>query len=321
LLDDYGAGVAAAWNNNLMAMFSSNNSLEDKKPALAAMLAYGQDLYHSIYDPAPGYVRYWDTGATQHPGKFLPAVFFAALANSTVYADQLKTASERLRDSTKMGPLELAQVHTGTNGYLWGDEPGLTGIYFQGSYWANLFASQCYEGAAGTCNPSLGSKTMFDPYGFIDGPPNKPGTAYIGSSLGVQKSMVAAMLLMPRLREIVNYEPLIMYVDRILNYGLKTANDPCVTPDSREDPAVCDAYRNKNCTYYGVTWGPVTVTDMASACITTPTSPYTQAGRFTSLDGTKIGTVYTSSMVEANWDAIWALYNGRPGAPSSLIVQ
>ena len=299
-IDDYGGGVAVAWNNNMMNLFSDSNALEEKMPAISAMLAYGLDIYHSIYDSPLETSRTWLTGATQHPGKLLPPVFLSALAKNRSYADNLKTVSQHVHDPGKMGPPELAQVVTGKNDYLWGDIPNLSGIYFQGSYWANLFASQCYDGASGTCNPSLGSKTMFDPYGYIDGPPNKPGTSYIGSSFGIQKAFVAIMILMPEIIEIINYPQLITYVDRILNEGIKTDNDPCVTPDSRENLETCDAYRNTGCLYYGVTWGPITISDVNSDCITTPTPPYNKAGRFTSLHGTPLGHNYTSGQVESN---------------------
>ena len=304
LLDDYGAGTTAVWYNDLMLLFSDDHTIEEKKPALAAMLTYGLDLYHARYNAPLGVVREWGTGATQHPGKFMPPVLLAALMRDQEYANTLKTASSHIHDTIYSGPLELAQVHDGVNGPVWGDVPGFGGVQFQGSYWANLMKSQCYDGASGACNPAIGSKSMFDPYGYIDGPPNKPGTSYIGSSLGVQRSMVATMFLMPEVCEIVNYDPLVKYIDRIMNYGVKTNNDPCVTPDSREDFSNCDPYRNTGCLYYGVTWGPITPSDKLSECITTPTPPYTKRGRFTAIDGKQMGAVYTSVQIEKNWAAI-----------------
>ncbi len=306
LIDDYGGGVASVWNSNMMNLFSDDNNFEEKKAALAAMLSYGLDLYHGMYDAPEGVNRNWLTGATQHPGKFLPPVFLAALAKNTVYADNLKNVSQHIHDSVDMGPPELAQVHSGKYGYIWGDIPALGGKYFQGSYWANLLSSQCYDGATGTCNSSIGSKTMFDPYGYIDGPPNKPGTSYMSSSLGIQKSFMASMCLMPEIMGIVNYPGLIAYINRINNHGLRTANDPCVTPDSREDLASCDAYRNTGCLYYGTTWGPVDINDINSDCIKTPTLSYNKVGRFTTLDGSPEGVSYTSAQVENNWAAIVA---------------
>lgn len=311
LVGGYGAAMATQWNNDMMVLFSSSLTNAEKTPALAAMLSFGNDLYHDIYD-AENVGRTWGTGATQHPGKFLPAALMAAILNDQTKATNLKTATAHLRDSTHQGPLELAQVHTGVNRPVWGDIPNLTGVNFQGAYWNDLLTAQCYDGAAGTCNTNVGAKTMFDPYGYIDGPPPKPGTSYIGSSLGVQRAMVATMFLIPDVCEIVNYDALVEYVDRIGSYGKITVNDPCVTPDTRENPAVCDPYRNQDCVYYGVTWGPVTPSDVNSACITTPTPPYTKVGRFTLIDGDAINPVYTASQVESNWATIrGSLYTCR----------
>ncbi len=323
LIDDYGGGMASVWNGNMMNIFSDENSFEEKKAALAAMLSYGLDLYHAMYDAPNGVIRSWGTGATQHPGRFLPAVFLAALMNDQSYANNLKTVSSHIHDTTYMGPPELAQLHDSVNGPVWGDIPGLTGKYFQGSYWANLMSSQCYDGATGTCNSAIGSKTMYDPYGYIDGPPNKPGTSYMLSSLGIQKSFMASMCLMPEIRAIVNYPNLITYIDRINNYGLKTANDPCVTPDSREDFENCDAYRNTGCLYYGVTWGPVDINDQNSDCIKTPTPPYNKVGRFTDLDGNPITPSYVVWPVENNWEEIRSLCVGltfRADVDNSSVV-
>lgn len=304
LIDDYGAGTAAAWYNDLMILFSDAHTDQEKKRPLAAMLAYGLDLYHAIYDPPAGVTRYWGSGATQHPGKFMPAVLLAALAKDSKYANNVKTASAHLRDHASSGPLELAQIHTGKNGPVWGDIPALSGAYFLGAYWGDVMRSQCYDGATGVCTPAIGAKTMYDPHGYIDGPPNKPGTSYFGSSLGIQRSMVATMFLMPSACDVVNYDALVQYVDRTISHGVQAGNDPCVTPDSREDFANCDPYRNKGCLYYGVTWGPQNPADPKSQCITTPTPPYTKVGRFSGLDGLPVGAVYTSGQIVTNWAAI-----------------
>jgi len=466
LINAYGAGTAAVWYNDLMVLFSDDNTIEEKKPALAAMLAYGLDLYHTIYDPPAGLVRRWNTGATQHPGKFLPAVMLGALLTDTTKADVLKTAVDHVRDYPTQGPFEIAQIHPGANGPIWGDEPALSGTYFTGSYWGNLLVSQCYDlapdrvmydyyvlsawksfslpigtfetgtlhftfwslpngstgdfkirnvaidgtpinfnsvtlvnynnatangtiedagatysiaagqtvkkqtsetytvgagsiltfdlyqtahglsGAVGFeenttydatkrliqvsgtvqqsnmfnkgCIAALGAKTMWDFHGYIDGPPNRPGTGYMGSSFSMEKGIAAAMCLMPEINSIVNYPEIIQYVDRVLSSGIKASPDPCVTPDTRENLTTCDPYRNTGCSYYGSTWGPVDKTSKTSACITTATPPYTKIGRFSDaggVDGGSISTSYTSSQVEANWATIRAELGAPPPDP------
>lgn len=302
LIDDYGGGAAAAWYNDLMTLFSSGNTIAEKKPAIAAMLAYGLDLYHAIYDSPLGVTRYWGSGATQHPGKFIPVVFLAALAKDPKYATNAKLASSHLWDIRFSGPAEMAQVLPGINGPVWGDiQPQLSAVNYHGAYWKELMTAQCYDGASGTCNNTVGAKNMLDPYKYIDGPPALPGKGYMASSLGVQRALVATMFIMPEVCEIINYDVLVQYVDRASDYGVKTNSDPCVTPDSREDFVNCDPYRNTGCLYYGKTWGPQIPTDMNSGCITTPMPPYTKSGRFSNINGTAISTTYTVGQVEANW--------------------
>ena len=300
--DDYASGVAATWSNDLMMIFSDDNSLAQKKEALAAMLSYGFDIYNAMF--ASKRTRYWGTGAGQHAGKFLPAVFMAALARDPKYANQLKAVSSQVHATYFSGPSELAQVNPGAYGPVYGDTLAFSGKYNQGAYWASLLVSQCYDGALGKCTTTFGQKAQADPYGYIDGPANKPGSGYMGLSLGVQRSFVAAMVLMPEIKKIVNYDHLVQYVERVHSHGIKTKDDPCVTPDSRENPKKCDAYRNRKCKYYGKTWGPVDIDNIKSDCISEATPPYTKAGRFTEIDGEKISTVYTSRQVEDNWDLI-----------------
>lgn len=319
LIDDYGGGVAVNWYNDLMVLFSDDYVLSKKQRAIAAMLSYGLDLYHAMYDAPNGVTRRWGSGATQHPGKFMPPVFLAALLKDHSKGDMLKTAAQHIHDAVDSGPLELAQIHSSVNGPIWGDIPALAGVNFLGSYWANLMKSQCYDGATGVCNPAIGAKNMYDPHGYIDGPPNKPGTSYFSSSLGVQRSMVATMFLMREVCNIINYDNLVQYVDRTISHGVQTGNDPCVTPDSREDFAKCDPYRNTGCLYYGVTWGPTNPADPRSQCISKPTPPYTKTGRFSSLNGAAVGTVYTSGQIEKNWKKIRGV-SGSCRAPLGVRV-
>lgn len=311
LIDDYGAGVARQFNDDLMTLFSDDNTLSEKQSAIAAIITYGLDLYHAIYDAPEGTTRYWGVGATQHSGKFLPPVFFAALAKNIIYSNNLSTVSSHVHDSVNHGPEELAQIHDGINFPVWGDTPAYQGKNFQGGYWGALKKSQCYDGATGVCcaddpndaYPCPGAKTQADPNGYIDGPPNIPGSNYMVTSLGVMRSFAAVMYLMPEVKRIVNYPQLLVYVDRLHNYGLKTKDDKCVTPDARELDS-CSPWDNTGCAYYGVTWGPIDPNNPDSHCITTPTPPYTKVGRFTELDGTKIEAYYTSRQVEDNWELI-----------------
>jgi hypothetical protein len=293
---DYGAGVAQSFNNDMMIMFSEDHPIGEKLPALAAMLTYGHDLYHAMFNAPDETNRHWGVGATQHAGKFMPAVLLAALMRDDTYAKNLKKVGPNVHDTAHSGPHELAQVHNGPNGPVWGDVSPFGGSHIEGSYWVNALKSQCFEGATGEwggCNPGIGPKTERDPYGYIDGPPNLPGSSYFVTSAGVQRAMVAAMMLMPEICEIINYDPLIEFIDRLDNVGIKAFPDPCAAPDPRENPSNCDAYRDRGCVYYKITWGPDP--DNPGQCIKDG------IGRFPNRHGAKAGYGYTSWQVEANW--------------------
>ncbi len=305
LVDDYAAGVASSWYSDLMTLMSNDNSLAEKQSAVAAMITYGKDLYFSMYD-GDQRVRNWGAGAGQHLGKFPAAVLFAALAKDSRYGDNLqKTSSTLLGFADLRGPHELEQVNSGVNGPVWGDFPDEMSTTEVGSYWASLLQSQCFDGATGSCNPNIGKKTQRDPYGYIDGPPNKPGTSYMAVSIGAQRGLVATMFLIPEVCAIVDSPDLVKYVDRVHNHGIQTANDPCAPPDPREDPDSCDAYRSQGCRYYGLsntgtaTWGPDPANP--SQCIRNRSG---QNGRFPADNGRRLNYQFTSSQVEDSWDQI-----------------
>lgn len=300
LIDDYGAGTATVWWNDVMGLLSDDNSISDKTKAMAAILTYGHDIYKAVYDPPPGVTRWFGVGATQSAGRFPPAVLFAALLKDKTKASLIRTAGINGRSLPSIGPHELTQVQRGKSFPVWGD--AIYGDLEEGAYWGNVLKSQCYDGATGTCNTTIGKRTGRDPHGYIDGPPNVPGSSYMGSSLGPQRSLAALMYLMPEVCEAVNYDEMLEYIDRLQNYGVKTATDPCVTPDSRENLETCDPYRDTGCSYYKVTWGPNPNTP--GDCIKNPTIPYTKVGRFTNADKKTVGAVYTSGQVESNWSTI-----------------
>ncbi len=296
IADDYGAGVAKAWHDDLFSVFASSSASKARTEALAAMITYGKDLYFAIYGPN-GRERNWGSGAGQSLGKFPPAVFFAAMSKDSRFGDNLRTTSETLLDFDDLrGPHELDQVNTGAKTPVWGDFPAAMTDLDIRAYWGGLLKSQCFAGALGSCSVSSGKRTSRDPYGYIDGPPNRPGAGYLPVSLGPQKALVAEMFLIPQMCDIVNFDRLVEYVDRHVDVGLYTKDDPCAAPDPREDPLTCDVFRNVGCKYYGVTWG-----DSASSpgtCI------QNAVGRFPALHGTKIQPLYGTPAVESNWKRI-----------------
>ncbi|MDO6764689.1 immunoglobulin-like domain-containing protein [Agarivorans sp. 1_MG-2023] len=308
LVDDYSAGVAQTYNSALMTMFSDDNLFSEKRSALAAMLTYGLDYYAAMHGEGEP-TRYYGSGAGQHLGHFLPAVFASSLLIDSSKATVLSGTSRKISDSANLGPHELDQVNTIGEVPVWGDQKSRGAR----EYWQNVFDGQCYNGAAGTCSSRFGSKAQRDPYGYIDGSASLPGYSYMGITLGVQRGMVAAMCVMPALSDIINYDPLIEFVDRIDSVGVHTSPDSCAPPDPREG-AGCKPYNARGsdpagwlgqsgCDYYTVTWGPDP--QNPKQCIANNISPNSgQTGRFSALHGAVVGRVYTSKQVEDNWLAL-----------------
>lgn len=308
LIGNYGAGAANMLHNDIARIFSSNIDREDKIQPLAAILAYGLDLYHAIYSTSSGYYTKWGTGAGQHLGRYTAPVLLAALEKDGSRGDILRAVPATVQQSLQ--PQELAQLHSGPHGVVWGDDEGIT------RYWTELAYANCYDGQVGICNASYGQKTAKDPYHYIDGPAGKPGTSYFPIGYAGILNFAAIMHMMPEFRSVVNSSKPLEFVARAKTHGLKTLPDPCVTPDSREviGEASCNVwFSGTGCQYYyptgsvEKTWGAKSLSDATAGCVTDVVSGgYTQAGRFASLDGTTAipNTSYVSSTLNANWASI-----------------
>ncbi len=314
LVDDYAASVAKSFIDDVMNLMAAGNPAVEKQQALAAVLTYGKDLYYGVYD-ADIRKRGWSSGAGQHLGKFPPAVLFAALYNDSFYRDVLRqTSLTMLGHSTGplagVGPQELEQINIGVNGAIWGDGADEMEVIDElNRYWAELITAQCFDGAWGTCAANTGRKNTRDPHNIIDGPPGSPGSSYMAVSAGPIRGFAALAHLIPEVCETINYPPLMEYTHRIGTEGLRTENDMCAPPDPRESDD-CDAYRARDCLYYGLnntgvaTWGPIT-TGLMPQCVTNNSGGNTgQNGRFPHMHGAPVNIGYPSFAVENNWDQI-----------------
>jgi hypothetical protein len=333
ITDDYAASVASGWYHNVFAMMGDDHTRPEKKEALAAMLTYGKDLFYSVYDHDGNRRRYFGGGAGQSQGRFPAAVFFAALSRDPLFAETLKRAGTNITAGTDgTNPVELNQVNIGVNGPVWGDGPhDITGSHV-GRYWSELYGAKNYDGAPTTGTVS-GKKTSRDPYGYVDGPPQRPMDHYAGLTSGQHRALAAVMFLMPEVCDIVNYDPLVTYAIRLSEVGRWASPDPCAPPDPREDPACSpyyvnaylsnpDYYRDRcNCKYYGLfwdstatsapTWGPdpdSVAKGNWTACIRNGNDPNTgqpQQGRFSQWHGDKLSKFgYVIYEVEGKWDVI-----------------
>ncbi|PKN49801.1 MAG: hypothetical protein CVU63_01135, partial [Deltaproteobacteria bacterium HGW-Deltaproteobacteria-20] len=313
LTDDYASGNAAAFYGSVARVFSDDQSLEAKRAALGSLLAYGQDYYVAFVDPA-GPQNHIPAGAGQSSGHAASAYFYTTLLVDPLPASRL--AEMALTPDADSRPQELKQVQQRGGGTepVWGDNMG-SDVANAARYWAGVFGRQCYDGAAGPCDPNEGKKTVRDPYGYIDGPETHPCAAYFGVTKGPYQAFAAVQWTMPEFCDVVNYDPFIRYVDRIFEQGCWTQPDPCAPPDPREDLASCTPWEaqtsdpsewlsKSGCEYYTVTWGP-DPTDL-SRCIPNNTGGNTgQNGRFPEYHGTGIdGGVFWTPSIRAAWSEL-----------------
>jgi len=311
LLHDYSSGTAKAFYDDFYAILSDSNTLEQKKATIAAMLAYGLDIYHARYDSTNGKRRAWTSGAGQWYGRFLPSVFLAALEKDPTKADQIRKVAitNHGDDPGERGPQELRQITRGVTGVLlWGDRTPVvrTDNSFLDEdwrYWSDFKNSNCYDTANNPCNPNVGKKTSSDLYGYIDGPANEPGTLYMGVTAGPARSFAAILILMPELQRTINtYDP-IEYADRLVRHGIWTYPDP-VAPIATADQSGCNTwYSTEGCDGWGISWGPY-LPDIRFAI-------EDGVGRFHSMDGTATDWGgYGNRQTGNQWDKIIALYDG-----------
>jgi hypothetical protein len=311
LVHDYASGVARAYNGDVMALLSAEGTLEEQKPALAAMLSYGLDIYHARYDRGTTARKTWSSGAGQAMGQFLPPVLLAALQKDPAKAEQLKrvAVTNHGEDPGEWGPQELRQLHRGVTGVLlWGDghpilRPEGKMVEADWRYWADFTASKCYDGYEGQGNPNLGKKTATDPYGFIDGPANKPGTSYMGVAFGGHRSFAAVMLLVPEVRRVVNTDMPIEYVDRVVRHGLWTWPDPVAAPAKGDRDTASVWWSVKGAAEWGKTWG-VRPDDVRLAI-------EDGKGRFRSLHGKPLKGGYEAQAAAEHWEQIVGMWDGE----------
>lgn len=260
ILDDYGAAQASMYLNDLLTVMGSDAD-EKKKSAVYALIQRGIDLLASWESG----IR-WRAGAGQKMGRKPPIAFAAALSTRRDVRELVAgIASGRTPGSTRFDFQEDGQIRGKFEGFaepIWGD----TGGYCQENwYWSQLFLEQQYSGGSRKrIGPGDNKRTCGDPYGFIDGPAGKPGSAYqtCCSSAGFV-AYALAQWLMPDLRATASDPDLLRYADRVRggseensSGGAWTLPDPCAPPDPREAADCRPHLGGHGCLFYGRTWGP-----------------------------------------------------------------
>ncbi len=337
--EEYAGNMSQAFHRDLLTLFSADNALDEKVPAISAMFTMGQDLFHALYDCSNcgcELVRGCNSGAGQHMGKLPAMALFAALHTDPLYSDTL--GQMRADHEGGRACQEIEQLNVGVHGQgIWGDGPDDVGANLQGSlyrYWGDILGGRCFAGAEGfDCTPSQGQKTSRDYYGYIDGPGIFPGSAYFSVTSGPIRGLAVEMMLFPAMRQAISDDVIINYAARLKSdsegVGVLSSPDECAPPDPRDfcesnditDPNKpgcygltldelhpdCNAWNGReNCGYFGD--GPNT--DPGVTTVTWGTEPDVTDLRDVSGQCVKKGTTWTKS------GETWTSAPAQPGAPN-----
>lgn len=263
-LNNYAASRA---EQNIMAMFKTFGDdplTEEKRQAVYALVRYGLDIYAAYLEGVE-----WNGGAGQHQGYWHPLVYLGALARDETIRDNVSAATANtgtFEDGGDLQFIELYQVRRNVDGIpIWGSAPGEDGCRQgsfggRGRYWAD-YARRALAG-------ERGKATCGDPYGYIDGPAERPGISYASCcSTGPYVSIALAMKIWPEFESVANYPPLVEFADRVMDgAGWWVAGDQCAAIDPRENGS-CDPYTetsaSSTCQYFGDTWG-----ESSGSCVT-----------------------------------------------------
>lgn len=289
-LPDYGSTIAVRDAEGALALML-DHSAEEKRPLLIHYVQTGIDLYHMALGG-----QSWPPNGGHSEGRKLP-IAFASLLLADAQMQQFVS--------------EAGREQFGENGGVYFSEAAQTVLYGQqanseDSYWTNLVFD-------------TGSRTIIDPYHWIDGG-HEPGGSYQFCCLAMNwKATATAIHLMPELRPLWNHEELLDYVDRWVDFGAWSQPDPCAPPDGTcsggdndgaactfasaptvctGDDAVCDAMASWDANY-GVTYGP----DGAGGCIA-DSDDSDGTGRFPHLHGVNAdGGHHGSGFAGEMWSA------------------
>lgn len=280
----YSADVAQHLHDHILSLLGTDPLTGDKLQALYSLIQAGIDVY-GAWKSGFG----WYGGAGQGLGRRARITLFGALINDPVKKDEIANLREYYGDN-KIPFQEDEQVRDRGHGPVWGDKPAS-----EVEYWAGVLAGNAFAGAIGPeIVPTTNARNLRDPYGYIDGPAMKPGESYMSCcSTGPMQSYVLIMKLWPAFEYAAGNYDLPVFIDRLLNQGIKTLPDACATP-------------TPNGSGLGVLWGPnpnkpgecITVDEAALAGHPNPVS------RYAHLDGNPI-TIYRQSLLTRE---LWALF-------------
>ncbi len=197
----YGASISIDTNLGALRLMLDDD-LNDKMPALIAYVQAGIDWYHQLDAGAN-----WSPNGGHMVGRKIPMLFAAILLDD----DNMKQA---LINSDANTFHEDGQTYYGQNGIaLFGQEGD------ESQYWRRI-------------NDSVGSRTIRDPYGYVDGGGSEIGGAYqVCCTAQPFKGSAIAALLLPQGKSIWNHNAFFDYIDRWVEFGVWASPDPCALQD------------------------------------------------------------------------------------------
>lgn len=284
--------------SRMQACAADRNSAEWKK-AFAAMVSYGLDVYHVKYTDLPALGRYFGTGAGQWPMTFPAAAWSVAMLDNSSkfdsYRANIASASTESPSVKRVRPQLTGSIFAGPNGSVWGNERTASPAY--ATCWDDYFESGGWPGAPWVFD-AVGSKSQVWPDREIDGPCSSPGSSYFSIDSPIQQANVLLACHTVGLSELINYDSLFEYSDRLESTGRRVTPDSCAPVDPIEGAAGingCDVWSTRNVTFpttketlqslsnclkYGETWGQDPAGD-GSQCIANNSGGNTgQNGRF-----------------------------------------
>jgi hypothetical protein len=288
-MPEYGAGVGLR-SAELALRLVLDGAPAAKRELLLLYVQAGLDLYAMGLGGDE-----WSANGGHGQGRKLPIAFAAlALADPAMRTFVADAPTSRFAEGSG------AYVSAVADTVLYGQDEN------EEMYWGNLVFD-------------TGSRTLKDPYGWIDGG-HRPGDSYQSCCTAMTwKATATAVRLMPGLAEVWNDPVFMQYVDRWVGIGAWTQPDPCAPPDgtcaggnhpgaactTASEPTVCtgaDAYCDTTvhwAAHYRVTYGP----DGHGGCIA-DTDPSDGIGRFPLLHGaSRDEGGWSSTFAEQMWDA------------------
>ncbi len=205
----YGAAISIDTNVGALRLML-NDPIAEKMPALIAYVQAGIDWYHML-DAGTN----WTPNGGHMVGRKIPVLFAATLLDDQNMKNVITSAVPNAFH-------EDGQTYYGQNGIALFGQEGT-----ESQYWRRI-------------NQGSGSRTIRDPYGYVDGGGSEIGGAYqLCCTAQPFKGSAIAALLLPGGKNTWNHNPFFDYVDRWVEFGVWANPDPCALQDPVNYTGAC----------------------------------------------------------------------------------